>query len=171
MCATVCICMYVPVPACACLYVCQSVCSAVGVRLLVCLTLAMACCRRGPAEARWGLWSVTQSPQPWIKLMLQIPSLQLSCAPSGRTTFEQRDLVPARGWCLFNMSFECSDWLIPLTGSRREDERESQAALLVVMWNKMEASWKEQNNRRKKEKCAEMSGGVILISRWQKVFH
>lgn len=105
----------------------RSACSAVGVvRLLVCLTLAMGCCRRGPAEARWGLWSVTQSPQPWIKLMLQIPSLQLSCAPGGRTTFEQRDLVPARGWCLFNMCFECSDWLIPLTGSRREGEWEGE---------------------------------------------
>lgn len=38
---------------CACLYVRQSVRSAVGVvRLRVCLTLAIVCCRRGPAEAR-----------------------------------------------------------------------------------------------------------------------
>lgn len=112
--------MYVPFPACVCSYACHSVYSAEGVvKLLVCLTLAMGWCRWGPTEARWGLWSVTQSPQQWIKLMLQIPSLQLSCAPGGRTTFEQRDLVPARGRCLFNMCFECYDWLIPLTGRRK----------------------------------------------------
>ena len=125
---------------CACLCECFRVCGVplwgwYGYALLVCVTLAMGCCLQGPAAARWGLWSVTQSPPPWIKLMLQIPSLQLSCAPGGRTTFEQRDLAPARGWCLFNMCFECSDWLTPLTGSRRENERdtERQAALLAVI--------------------------------------
>lgn len=95
-----------------------------GYALLVCVTLAMGCCWQVPAAACWGLWSVTQSPQPWIKLMLHIPSLVLSCAPGGRTTFEQRDLALARGWCLFNMCCECSKWLIPLKGSSREDERE-----------------------------------------------
>lgn len=118
------------------------------------------------AEARWGLWSVTQSPAPWIKLMLHIPSLRLSCAPGGRTTFEQRDLVPARGWCLFNMCFECSEWLSPFTGSRREGvrgeeegeeggavgaARARQAALLAMMGAKMEASWEEWGNWRRRK--------------------
>lgn len=130
-----------------------------GYALLVCVTLAMGCCRRGPAAARWGLWSVTQSPQPWIKLMLQIPSLQLSCAPGGRTTFEQRDLAPARGWCLFNMCFECSDWLTPLTGRRREDERKRERCrLLYWLWSETRWRLPEKNKR--------TGGGKGCTDRW-----
>lgn len=132
----------------------------------------MGCCRRGPAAARWGLWSVTQSPQPWIKLMLQIPSLQLSCAPGGRTTFEQRDLAPARGWCLFNMCFECSDWLIPLTGSGGEDERrgeiEREAGCFIGCDLKQDGDSLSGIKQQGEEKKAEMGGDLILISRWQK---